>query len=123
MTLEELYEQIGGNYAEAMDRMRMEKLVDRFVVKFLNDSSCENLLAAWSAGDQTAAFEAAHAAKGVCANLAITSIADPASEITEALRPGNDALRDQTDIDALIAQLEAAYKNAVDCITAYSETR
>ena len=123
MTLEELYEQIGGNYAEAMERMRMEKLVDRFVVKFLNDGSCPSLLTAWSAGDDTAAFEAAHAAKGVCANLAITSIAEPASEITEALRPGNDALRAQTDIDALVAQIEAAYKNAIDCITAYSEAR
>lgn len=119
MTLEELYSQIGGDYNEAMGRLRMEKLIGKFIVKFLDDASCKNLIEAWAAGDETATFEAAHSAKGVCSNLALTDLAKLADEITEALRPGNDSLRAQTDVDALVSQLEAAYAKAVEGIEAY----
>ena len=38
----------------------------------------------------TELFEAAHAMKGVCANLGLTVLADAASELTEEFRPGNE---------------------------------
>ena len=40
--------------------------------------------------DLEAAFEAAHALKGVLGNLALTPIYEPASEMTELLRAGTD---------------------------------
>lgn len=123
MTLEELYNQIGGDYEEAIGRMRMEKLVDRFIVRFLDDTSCADMLAGWEAGDDEAAFNAAHTAKGLCANLAITSLAEPATVLTEALRPGNDDLRASTDVEGLMTQFREAYENAVSCISAYVEQR
>jgi len=119
MTLQELYDRIGGNYAEAMERLRMEKLISRFILRFQTDTSCPDLFKAWDAQDVEAAFAAAHAAKGVCGNLSLTELGRLSSVICEALRPGNDALRASTDIDACIAQLHTAYDNAIEQIALY----
>ena len=120
MTVQELYANIGGDYSEALGRLRSEKLISRFVVKFLDDTSCGELIDAWARGDEEATFKAAHTAKGVCANLSLTKLADLSSSITEALRPGNESLRAQTDVDALVAQFKDAYENAVALITRYA---
>lgn len=120
MTVQELYASIDGDYSEAIGRLRSEKLISRFVVKFLDDSSCGELIDAWARGDEEATFKAAHTAKGVCANLSLTKLADLSSSITEALRPGNESLRAQTDVDALVAQFKDAYDNAVTLITRYA---
>ncbi len=123
MTLEELYAQIGGDYAEAIGRLRMEKLIDRFILKFLDDPASNALIESWAAGDDRAAFDAAHTVKGVCANLALPRLAGPADKITEALREGNDALRASTDIDALIAEFTAEYKMTIEGIEAYKASK
>ena len=123
MTLEELYAQIGGDYNEALNRMRMEKLIGRFIVKFLDDTTCKDLVEAWERGDETAAFEAAHSAKGVCMNLALPKLGEPADKITEALRPGNDALRQSTDVDSLVKELASAYEVTIAGIRAYADAQ
>ena len=51
-----------------------------------HDTGFERLKAALEAGDLAAAFEAAHALKGVLGNLALTPAYDQVSEITELLR-------------------------------------
>ena len=119
MTLQELYEAIGGSYEEAIGRLQSDALVGRFIVKLLEDNSCSRLISCWKNGDEAAAFEAAHTAKGVCANLSVSGLAALASEITEALRPGNEALRANTDVDALVARFEESYDNAITAIAAY----
>ena len=119
MTLEELYASIDGDYEEAMSRLRMERLIDKFVVKFLNDTTCKGIVEAWDCGDEQAAFEAAHSAKGVCMNLAFKKLGTLANDICEALRPGNDELRAKTDVGALVQELGAVYENTVVQINAY----
>ena len=121
MTVQELYANIEGDYNEAIGRLRSDRFVGRFVVKFLDDTSCVELIDAWAAGDEQAAFKAAHTAKGVCANLSLSKLADLASSITEALRPGNEALRDQTDVDALVAQFKDSYENAATWIKRFAD--
>ena len=116
MTTKELYEKIGGDYAEALSRMYMDDFVAMVIKKYLDDTSCSDLVAAWKAGDERAAFDAAHRAKGVCANLALTELANLSSEICEALRPGNDALRASTDVDALVARLAEKHAATVEAI-------
>ena len=44
MTLQECYTALGGNYDDAISRLRSERLVTKFVVKFLDDDSCALLL-------------------------------------------------------------------------------
>lgn len=120
MTLEELYNAVNGDYSEALGRLYSEDLVGRFIVKLLDDDTCEKLVAAWAAGDEKAAFEAAHTAKGVLANLSLTGLANKASEITEALRPGNDDLRGRVDVGALVSEFDASYQAAAEQIAAYA---
>ena len=43
MTLKQCYELLEGDYEDVLGRMRKEALVEKFVLKFLNDSSFENL--------------------------------------------------------------------------------
>ncbi len=119
MTLRELYQEIGGSYDEAIGRLRAESLVSTFVLRFASDPSIPALFDAWERGDEAAAFESAHAAKGVCQNLSLTALADPATAICEALRPGNDDLRATTDVDALVGELKGLYARAIDSINAY----
>ena len=120
MTIEELYAQIGGNYKNACARLMSGTYVARFIVKFLNDPSCSNIISAWEAGDERATFDAAHMAKGVCANLGLEELAGLASEVCEALRVGNEDLRASTDVDALVAKVGALYDRTRQCIEAFA---
>ena len=88
MTLRECYAALGGDYDEVMSRLRSERLVQKFVLKFLNDGSYQLLRDALEAGDREEAFRAAHTIKGVCANLAFTGLLDSSERLTEALRDG-----------------------------------
>lgn len=123
MTLQELYDRIDGDYAEAIGRLRMDRLIDRFIIRFLDDKTCPSICSSWAAGDKHATFEAAHAAKGVCANLSLTKLAQIASQITEALRPGNEELEASTDVDALVDELATRHQATVDLIRAYADGR
>ena len=66
MTLQECYAALGGNFDDAISRLRSEKLVQKFVLKFLNDGSYDLL----------------------CQNLSFVRLQDSSAELTEALRDG-----------------------------------
>ena len=116
MTVEELYAQVGGNYDDARARLMTDALIMRILEKFLADTTCPALVEAWNSGDETATFEAAHAAKGVCMNLAFTRLGTLASEITEALRPGNEGARANADVDVLVKELAAEYDKVYSAV-------
>jgi len=44
MTLKECYAAMGGNYEDAIGRLRSERLVQKFVLKFLADPSYDLLM-------------------------------------------------------------------------------
>ena len=75
MTLQELYQNIGGDYEQALRVLRMDKLLDKHIRKFTKNGVVETLLAAGETMDPTQLFETAHAVKGVCANLGLKDIA------------------------------------------------
>ncbi len=54
MTLQELYASIDGNYDHAVQIMRMEKLINRYLSKFPNSGVYEALAAAGESMDPTA---------------------------------------------------------------------
>jgi len=66
----------------------------------LRDDGYERLQAALDANDLDAAFELAHALKGVLGNLSLTPLLEPVSEMTELLRA-----RTQTDYSAYMQAL------------------
>ena len=86
MTLAAFYEQIGGDYQKTVDRLYNEAMVRKFVLKYRQDGTFEELRAAHAAGDWETAFRAAHTLKGIALNLGFTRLFASAMALTEALR-------------------------------------
>ena len=84
--------QFGADTQDGLSRcMNNEAFYLRLVNMALDDPGFEKLAAAVESGDKKAAFEAAHALKGVLGNLALTPLFEVTSEMTELLRAGADA--------------------------------
>ena len=91
LTIDSLKE-YGANTEEGLSRcLNNEDFYFRMILMALTDAGFEKLEAAVNSGDLDAAFEAAHALKGVLGNLALTPLFDPASEVTELLRAKTEA--------------------------------
>ena len=113
MTLEEMYQKLGGDYGDVRLRIPSEALIRRFAVKFLSDSTFADLVGAVEVQDWEKAFRAAHMMKGVALNLGFGTLCRAASELTEALR-GREPLKDTALLDAV----KTAYAEAIDAIKA-----
>ena len=119
MTVQELYQSIGGDYDQAMRILRMDKLLDKHIRKFTKNNLVENLLAAGESMDPTALFEAAHALKGVSANLGLTALSNAASEITEEFRPGASRRLSDDEVKAKLRALGELYRTVAVVIRRY----
>ena len=120
MTVQELYAQIGGSYDDAKRTLPMDKLIAKFVVKFLDDKSAESLFSAWDARDAAALFEGAHAMKGVCGNIGLTALSSSASELAEEFRPGKGRTMDDAEVQRRVDELRANYERATQGIRAFA---
>ena len=120
MTVQELYDSIGASYDSAKRILQMDKLIGKFVLKFLDDKSCEKLMSGWAAKDAAAVFEGAHAMKGVCANLGLNPLSEQASAVAEEFRPGNARTMDDDAVTALLAALRADYDKTIAGIQAFA---
>lgn len=101
MTLDDL-RAYGADVDTGLGRcMGMEPLYLRLVGSVKDEAAFDRLDSALAAGDLDAAFEAAHALKGVLANLALTPLMEPVYEITELLRS-----RTQTDYTPLLTTIK-----------------
>ncbi len=114
MTLQECYAALGGDYADVMARLRSERLVQKFVLKFADDPSYALLRQSLADGNGDEAFRAAHTIKGMCANLGFSALLASDSELTEILRAG------QTPDETLLARVEADYTRTVDAVRAFA---
>lgn len=114
MTLRELYDNIGGNYDDALSRLMNDRLIEKFIRKYPQDGSYAELIDAVNAGDRERSFRAAHTIKGVAGNLAFTELAAAASVLTEQLRP----LTDEAD-PVLLAQVTAAHDKIMSGLERY----
>lgn len=81
----------GANVEEGLNRcVNNEGFYLKMINKAVEDNSFEELYSAVNSKDLEKAFEIAHALKGVLANLALTPICEPVSEIVELLRKRTD---------------------------------
>jgi len=100
LTVDALRE-LGADTQEGMARcMNREDFYLRLVGMGIRDGGFDKLKAACEAGDLDAAFEAAHALKGVMANLSLTPISQRVSEVTELLRA-----RTQMDYGPMVEEI------------------
>ena len=119
MTLQELYQQIGGDYDQALRILRMDKLIDKHIRKLTKNGVVDALLAAGETMDATQLFETAHAVKGVCGNLGLPKLAAVASEITEEYRPGSTRQFTDAEVEEKLRALSELYQKTADGIAAY----
>lgn len=113
MSLKECYEAMNGDYEGVIGRLRSEKIVQKFVFKFLDDTSYEALCSNLKEENAEEAFRAAHTIKGVCQNLGFDALFQSSNEMAETLRAGWDPKALE-----LLPQLEKDYKTAVSAIEA-----
>ncbi len=114
MTLQECYAALEGDYAGVTSRLPTERMVQKFVLKFLNDGSYDLLLRSMETEDYAEAFRAAHTIKGVCQNLDFTKLYQSSSQLSEALRNGFTP-----EAPALVEQVKADYTQTADAIRMY----
>lgn len=115
MALEDCYAHMEGDLAGVRSRMPSDAFIQKFVVRFLDDTSFSLAMSAWERGDLAEAFRGAHTLKGVCSNLGFTSLYEASYEVAEALRPGSDAC-DREAIAALMERLRSAYDKTIQAI-------
>ena len=86
MRLEQFYACIGGDYKGTLSRLPSERLILKFVRKYVNDPTCAQLDEAVEAKDWETAFRAAHTLKGVSQNLGFDKLYQVSAALTEATR-------------------------------------
>ncbi len=122
MTLQELYQNIGGSYEQALRVLRMDRLLDKHIRKLPNNGVIDRLVDAGKKMDPTELFESAHAAKGVCGNLGLTKIADLASQVAEEFRPGNERKMSDDEVKQILARVDELNKKTVEGIRQYENS-
>ena len=109
MTLQECYAAMGGNYEDAIGRLRS-------VLKFLADGSYDLLCRSLEEKDYENAFRAAHTIKGVCQNLSLDKLQASSSRLCESLRHGYTP-----ESDALAEEVRADHSQTVAAIQAFQK--
>lgn len=117
MTIQECYQQFGGDFDEMKKRLPSEKMIKTFITKFLNDSSFSDLQTAMRDCSREQAFRAVHTLKGVCANLSLNRLMLSASKLTEILRP--EAEKIPAEADLVFDEVRRDYELTVSTIRAY----
>ena len=121
MTMQECYREMGGDYADVSARLSKPGLIERFVGRFLEDKSFEELCNQMEAGSCREAFRAAHTLKGVCSNLGFARLLDSTARLTEELRTENDEIP-ETAV-TLLEEVRRDYHDTTAAIKKYRETR
>lgn len=116
MSLEECYAALGGDYEEAMGRLRSGRIVQKFVLKFLDDGSYNLLVKSMEEENYGEAFRAAHTIKGVCQNLSFTRLYESSNALSEALRNGFSP-----EAPALTEKVKEDYQQTVEAIRTFRE--
>ena len=117
MTLQECYAALEGDYQGVLGRLTSERMVQKFVLKFLDDGSYELLLRSMEEENWEEAFRAAHTIKGVCQNLDFTRLYRSSSQLSEALRNGFTP-----EAPALAEQVKEDYARTTAAIRAFQES-
>ena len=100
-----------------MKRLSALTLIKKFISKFLQDKSFENLCGEIQSGNRRGAFHAAHTLKGVCANLCFDRLLASAGQLTELLRPETGTI--PGDAALLLETVAQDYEETVSAIRAY----
>lgn len=113
MTIEECYKKMGANYQDVIKRLPSVSMIEKFALKFREDTSFQELETALNEKQVDLAFRAAHTLKGVCMNLGFDHLYKPSFEITESLHASN--------LDLALQQFDAVKEQYSKTIAALNE--
>ena len=119
MTIQELYDQIGGSYDHAVRIMRMDKMISKYLLKLTDSDVCDKLKEAAGSMDPGALFDSAHAMKGVCANRGLDDLAAAVSEVTEEYRPGAGRKLSDDEVKAKLDEIFSKFEKTKAGIEEY----
>ena len=88
LILPELYEEVGGDIMNVLERLEDIETVEMFVLGFPSDPSYSMLLKNLQENDLKSAFRAAHTLKGISYTLGFQSLGDCAAKLCDKLRGG-----------------------------------
>ncbi len=88
--LKQQLKDIGVEYDALVERfMNMDKMAEKFLVKFLSDPTMEEYRCAVENDDAQAIFKATHTLKGLCGNLCVKCMNDIITPAVEIYRNGS----------------------------------
>lgn len=105
MTVKEFYEKHNSDYDGVLGRLMTEARIVKYLKKIDAQGDFANCKAAIAAEDWETAFRASHSLKGVCLNLGLTSLFQPASDLCENFRGGAP----KSAIEPLVEALQLEY--------------
>ena len=88
LILPELYEEVGGDIMNVLERLEDIETVEMFVLGFPSDPSYSMLLKNLQENDLKSAFRAAHTLKGISYTLGFQSLGDCVAKLCDKLREG-----------------------------------
>lgn len=118
MTIRECYNSFGGDYDDVLKRLGSNASVEKFAEKFLDDRNYGDFLSYYKKQEFDLAFRAAHTLKGVSLSLGFSRLIKSSSEVTDALRNGNNAVS-----DAMLKTLTNDYMLTYNAIKAWKSSK
>lgn len=118
MDLMECYEKMEGNYNEAITHLLRKTLIERFVLKFLDDDSYKLYIDSMEVKNYEEALRGVHTLKGVAQNLSFTALYKISDEINLALKANNIE-----EAKRLSPELTKIYNNTIASINEYKSTK
>lgn len=115
-TLKECYEKLGGDYNDVISRLMRDKMVCKFMYKFMDDKSFNQFIEGMEKGDYEEALMGVHTLKGICQNLSFSELFECSNEATKALKE-----KDIETAESLIPDVKEKYKKVIDAISEYRE--
>lgn len=110
MTLSELYEAVGGDYPNVLERLGDMETVENFALRFSDDSSYAQLLQCLRDNNLKRAFYAAHMLKGISQSLGFDRLGNCVETLCNELR------KEIAPSEILMQQLKSEYRCVITAI-------
>lgn len=115
MTLSELYETLGEDLNDVIERLGDMETVEHFLYIFSDDPSYSRLMRSLQENDFRRAFSEAHTLKGVSLSLGFKRLGDCSGALCEKLREGS------APSEFLLQQLKTEYYCLIAAINNYKK--
>ena len=113
MTLQDCYEDMGGDLGAALAVLESETRLARYLKLFLDEPTARMLFLALEDARWAEAFRAAHTMKGLCRGLGLTRLYDSCCALADALRGGR-----APEDERVLAQVQRDYEAVTRAISA-----